>query len=205
VDLQTGSWGYCVLPYLEQENAVRADAQSEGGPMFGCPTRGRNQPQALRFSPDPVYTGTTYVNQSGRNPWCKTDYAVNWFLIVNRWWAGGCPLIGLPTRLADVTDGTSQTLLLGEKAMEPKAYNTGGWFFDEPIWAGGSSGTARKLTTILRDAPDIPIAFTWGGPHPAGAQFAYADGSVRLVRFGTDPNTVAALLSPGGGEVVSSE
>jgi prepilin-type processing-associated H-X9-DG protein len=41
-------------------------------------------------------------------------------------------------------------------------------------------------------------------PHSAGAQFAYADGSVRLVRFGIDQAVVAALLSPRGGEVVGA-
>src|SRR5207248_2479581 len=134
----------------------------------GCPTRGRTQPQALPGEADPYYPGTTYTNLTGREPWCKTDYAVNWYLIQNRWWAGGCPSIGPPSGLSRITDGTSETLLLGEKAMDPEAYNTGGWYFDEPIWAGGSSGTARWRPNVLRDGKGIDVAFNWGGPHLGG-------------------------------------
>jgi prepilin-type N-terminal cleavage/methylation domain-containing protein/prepilin-type processing-associated H-X9-DG protein len=203
--LQTGSWGYCVLSFLEQDHAVQADLQSAPIKVFTCPTRGRDQPQTLASTVDSVYPGVTYINLSGRNPWCKTDYGVNWYLITNRWWAGGCPLIGLPSRIADITDGTSQTLLLGEKAMDVRAYNSGGWYFDEPIWAGGSSGTARFRTSVLHDGLDVDVPYNWGGPHDAGAQFAFADGSVRLLAFGTDPSVVFALMTPHGGEVIATD
>jgi prepilin-type processing-associated H-X9-DG protein len=201
-DRQTGSWGYSALPFLEQGAAVAADAQGVTVKVFGCPTRGRARPQALPVAADPVYPGVTYVNATGRSPWCKTDYAGNWHLVRNRWPCGGSPSAGPPPRLDDVTDGTSGTLLLGEKAMDPAAYDSGGWYFDEPIWSGGSSGTARSEAAVLRDARGLEVAYSWGGPHPGGALFAYADGSVRPVRFGADRAVVSALMSPRGGEVV---
>ena len=42
----------------------------------------------------------------------------------------------------------------------------------------------------------------WGAVHPAGAQFALADGSVRLIAFGTNRNSVEALMTPDGHEVI---
>jgi prepilin-type N-terminal cleavage/methylation domain-containing protein/prepilin-type processing-associated H-X9-DG protein len=200
---QTGAWTYSLLPYLEQENAVVQDEQAVVVKNYLCPSRGRRQPQAVPAT-DPIHPGVWYTDVDGRNPWGKTDYVCNWYLIVNRWWAGGCPLIGPPTRLALVVDGTSNTLLAGEKAMEIAAYNTGGWWFDEPVFSGGSSGTGRRGTVIVRDMQADPdtVPFNWGGPHTGGAQFLMADGSVRTLRFGLEPALVWALMTPDGGEVL---
>jgi prepilin-type processing-associated H-X9-DG protein len=41
--------------------------------------------------------------------------------------------------------------------------------------------------------------------HDGGAVFALADGSVRPIAFDTPADTVKALLSPGGGEVVATD
>jgi prepilin-type processing-associated H-X9-DG protein len=41
-----------------------------------------------------------------------------------------------------------------------------------------------------------------GPADPAGAQFAFVDGSVRLLCHGTPPAVMQALLTPAGGEVV---
>jgi prepilin-type processing-associated H-X9-DG protein len=57
---------------------------------------------------------------------------------------------------------------------------------------------------VLRDGPGISIAYSGGGPHPGGAQFAYADGSIRMVRFETPQAVVSALMSTRGGEVVAT-
>ena len=48
---------------------------------------------------------------SGGWPWGKIDYAANALVVRNR------PNV---TRLADITDGTSHTLLAAEKSMTPK-------------------------------------------------------------------------------------
>jgi prepilin-type N-terminal cleavage/methylation domain-containing protein/prepilin-type processing-associated H-X9-DG protein len=199
---QTGAWTYAILPYLEQQNAVTHDDQSVVVKTYLCPSRGRNQPQVVP-AVDPIYPGVWYSTVGGRNPWGKTDYAGNWYVLVNRTWAGGCPLIGPPLRMARITDGTSNTLLVGEKAMETRAYNTGGWYFDEPIFSGGSSGTGRKGTVIVQDTQaGGSVPFNWGGPHSGGTQFVLADGSVRTLRFGLEPALVWAWMTPDGGEVI---
>ena len=196
---QTGCWAYAALPFLEQQAVVDRDDQAAPVKLLLCPTRGRDQPQAVP-AVDPVFA-TTYVG-GGRNPWAITDYAANWYFIVNRWQAGGCPAVGPPPLLAHVTDGTSNTLLLGEKAMDPRGYNTGGWYHNEPIFSGGSDGTARRGASVGRDRSGDGFQWNWGSAHPAGSLFAYADGSVRAVKYGTPEAVVQALMTPAGGEVV---
>jgi prepilin-type N-terminal cleavage/methylation domain-containing protein/prepilin-type processing-associated H-X9-DG protein len=203
---QPAAWTYALLPYLEQQNIVIRDDQAAVVKTYLCPGRGRRMPQDVPAT-DAIYPGVWYTDLTGRNPWAKTDYACNWYVIVNRWWAGGCPLIGPPMSIDRIKDGTSNTLLVGEKAMEPRAYNTGGWYFDEPIFTGGSAGTARKGTVVVQDtqARAYTVPFNWGGPHTGGAQFVMADGSVRTLRFGLEPSLVMALMTPDGGEVIPGE
>jgi prepilin-type N-terminal cleavage/methylation domain-containing protein/prepilin-type processing-associated H-X9-DG protein len=200
---QTGCWAYAILPLLEQHNVYDADAQGAALGVFLCPSRGRNQPQSVPAT-DPVFAGVHYTD-GGMNPWAVTDFGGNWYVIINRWPAGGAPLAGLPLTVSDISDGLSNTILIGEKAMDPRAYNTGGWYFNEPIFSGGSAGTARQGTAIIRDKQGNAFPWNWGSPHAAGGQFVFCDGSVRTLRFGMDGGIVYALMTPAGKEVVSPE
>jgi prepilin-type processing-associated H-X9-DG protein len=44
--------------------------------------------------------------------------------------------------------------------------------------------------------------FHFWSPHTGGAHFAFADGSVRFIRYSTEP-IMAALATRAGGEAVS--
>ena len=124
---QTGSWAYAVLPFLEQDNMYRGRAWTVPLQLYVCPTRRPVQAQEAVNDQYGTYQGGGWV-------WGKTDYAANALLVPNR---PRC------FRLADVTDGTSHTVLLGEKAMNPLNYSTGTWYWDEPFFTGGSGGTQR--------------------------------------------------------------
>jgi len=203
---QTGCWAYSILRFLEQQNAVTANDQGVAAKVFMCPSRSRNQPQIVP-PVDPLTPSITYTDLSGKNAWCKTDYAGNWYVLINRWRAGGCPVVSLPLSLSDISDGTSNTILVGEKALNPARYNTGGWWFDEPIFTGGSAGTSRSGTVVVSDAvggETGQVSSDWGSAHIAGAQFVFADGSVRTVPYATNRSVVRALLTPDGKEVVSA-
>jgi prepilin-type processing-associated H-X9-DG protein len=104
--------------------------------------------------------------------------------------------------VAAVTDGTSHTILVGEKSMDVKNYDTGTWYNDEPFFTGGSGGTFRWGDRILQDARNIVFEGNWGSDHTGGAQFLFADGSVHLLNYATAPDVMAGLLTPSGGEVV---
>lgn len=92
--------------------------------------------------------------------------------------------------------------------MAPQLYTTGTWYWDEPFFIGGSDGTVRSGTRIQQDSSGLAkgrqFRWNWGSPHTAGAQFIFADGSVRPVLYTAPENIVAALLTPSGGEVVNS-
>jgi prepilin-type processing-associated H-X9-DG protein len=123
-------------------------------------------------------------------------------LIINRYMAGGCPVAGTPLNSTNVTDGLANTILVGEKAMDPTNYRTGGWYFNEPIFSGGACGTGRSGTSVMQDAVGNSFPNNWGAAHPSGAQFAFADGSVRLLPFSTPSGQIQAMLTPAGGETV---
>jgi prepilin-type N-terminal cleavage/methylation domain-containing protein len=200
---QTGSWAFSILPSIEQENTWRAGAQGAGIRLYLCPSRGRTASVAVPAS-DPVFPGVTFGG-AGLNPWSTTDYAGNGFLLINRWPAGGVPVAGLPLESSDVKDGLSNTILAGEKAMDRRSFDTGSWYWNEPVFSGGSGGTDRWGTTLIPDGISTAFPTNWGSAHTGITQFLFGDGSVRPLRFGLNGDILFALLTPAGGEVVSVE
>lgn len=183
---QTGSWAYAILPFIEMESMYNQRAWANAVKSYSCPSR---RVPAAEIPQDDQYG----VYAGGGWAWGKTDYAVNGLLIRGRPLCYG---------LARVTDGTSHTVLIGEKAMQPTLYNGESWYYDEPFFLGGSFGTRRLGIQIVRDSPQCPFRDNWGSAHPGGAQFLFADGAVHLVSYSTPPNVVNAFLTPSGGETV---
>jgi prepilin-type N-terminal cleavage/methylation domain-containing protein/prepilin-type processing-associated H-X9-DG protein len=185
---QGGTWAYAILPFVEQEAMYRQRAWTVSVPLYLCPSRRPAEAQLVANDQFGRYNG-------GGWKWGKTDYAANSLTIPNR---PNC------LNLSFLTDGTSTTVLAGEKAMRPSEYATGTWYWDEPFFVGGSGGTQRWRFGVHRDAADMGFAFryNWGSAHPAGAHFLFGDGSVRLLRHGTPPSVISALLTPSGGEVI---
>ena len=184
---QPGSWAYSILPFIEQQNVYQQRAWMSAEKLYICPSRRLAAAQAATDDARGIYNG-------GGWPWGKTDYAANARVIPNR---PAC------LSIAALVDGTSHTILVGEKAMDSLLYATGTWYWDEPYFLGGSDSTSRKGTNVLRDAPGIALQAreNWGAAHTAGAQFVFADGSTHFLPFGTSPQIVLGLLTPAGGEV----
>jgi prepilin-type N-terminal cleavage/methylation domain-containing protein/prepilin-type processing-associated H-X9-DG protein len=198
---QTGPWAYSILPHLEQEAAFRSRTFAVAVPSYMCPARGRQNPQTVPAQ-DPVFLEDQY-DSGGVNPWGKTDYAMNRSIALGEYTKTTQP--GTTMNIDGVPDGTSTTILLGEKSMDTRGYDTGGWLWDEPIFFGGAAGgTVRSGTTVQRDLPNIWYPDNWGSTHPSGCHFGFVDGSVRLLRYGLPDNVMKALLSPAGGEVTPS-
>ncbi len=184
---QTGSWAFAILPYVEQDNVYRNRSWTAGVKMYVCPSRRTAAPETTPS----VDAYGEYV--SGGWAWGKTDYAANSRIIYGR---PECNPISI------IADGTSQTILVGEKALNSLLYPTGTWYYDEPFFLGNTMGTRRIGTGVVPDAPDNLFWDNWGSNHAAGAQFLYADGSVHLIPFGTPSEVVLALLTPASGDLV---
>jgi len=125
-------------------------------------------------------------------------------------------------RIADITDGTSSTVGIGERMSR---FSPNGWagsvWQQETVFAPGAprhnpaqpSFSMRPAITAtlvhINSAP--PNSATNGspggfyGPHSAGCQFLNMDGSCRLITSGVNLDTFRALATRAGGEVIPGD
>lgn len=107
-----------------------------------------------------------------------------------------------------VTDGLSQTLMLGERVNQPLAPG------NPPFTASWCGIIAKQDEYVFNSMPYTaasagnPINRHLGGTqnfssrHTGGAHFTFGDGSVKFLNETMDANIFQALGSPSGGEVV---
>jgi prepilin-type N-terminal cleavage/methylation domain-containing protein/prepilin-type processing-associated H-X9-DG protein len=121
---------------------------------------------------------------------------------------------GQMTRLGEITDGTSATIIVGEGLSAQRADNT--------LWDANSAaaGTAIPMNLLTDRAPctdgrtwgslDVGCRFSWAfagfkSEHPGGVNFLFCDGSVRFLKDSIARTTYAALGSKAGGETISAD
>jgi prepilin-type N-terminal cleavage/methylation domain-containing protein len=175
---QPGSWGYALLPFVEQQPAHQQVAFTQSQPLFLCPTR-------MRPPSEPTADDYFGSYESGGWAWAKTDYAGNKFAFPDM------PKLVSP---ADILDGLSHTIALGEKAFDPQRQRPSSWYWDEPLFAGGSDGSVRDGLLLIEDGGDGEFRWNWGSAHPQLVAFAYFDGSVHWHLADMDQQAFRALL-----------
>ncbi|HZT82684.1 MAG TPA: DUF1559 domain-containing protein [Gemmataceae bacterium] len=213
------SWLTRLLPYLEQEPLWRASAaayEHQPSPFVSPPHIGLSMPVKVFACPadgralDPQNTHrgrrvalTSYVGVLGTD-YTRTD---------------GVLFLDSRTRLTDILDGTSNTLMVGERP--PSADFWYGWWYAGFGQAGTGSADmllgARERNFgggFVSTCPRGPYSFRAGGMneqcdlfhfwslHSGGAQFLLADGSVHFLSYDADP-VLPALATRAGGEVVA--
>jgi prepilin-type N-terminal cleavage/methylation domain-containing protein len=118
-----------------------------------------------------------------------------------------------PLSFASVTDGLSNTLMIGEDVFIPydpfvKASTYGNAHFSGNSWAfAGEStlccGTPPNVKRPEDLRSDLANSYGFKSRHVGGVQFALADGSVRFITNSIAPDLYHGLGTISGGEVVS--
>jgi prepilin-type N-terminal cleavage/methylation domain-containing protein/prepilin-type processing-associated H-X9-DG protein len=175
---QTGSWAFAILPFEEQDSKYENRSWMEAEPLYICTARRNVEPVTC------VDQDAHCVYTSGGWAWGKTDYAANAFAV---------PVRPLCRGDDEFTKGLSNMILVGEKAYD-KSVQSNTWFYDEPYFLGGATGTARGGEKLVRDGNNITFKHHWGSNHSSGVDFLFGDGSVRMLGFGTDQATMKSLL-----------
>jgi prepilin-type N-terminal cleavage/methylation domain-containing protein/prepilin-type processing-associated H-X9-DG protein len=118
-------------------------------------------------------------------------------------------------RIADITDGTSNTLMIGEYATRTELDRRTFWAYaytsyNESVVTFGQNRTLIADFTLCSKTPpggDNQCKRAWGSFHSGGnLNFALCDGSVRSVTPNVDMNLVLpAMATIAGGETASLE
>ncbi len=121
--------------------------------------------------------------------------------IVNR---NGVCFFQSQIQMAHIKDGASNTILIGEKFMNTdRYYDSAEGGDNESMYCGPnvdnyrltyynpSNPAASEVPT--RDRPGATLPWRFGGPHPAGCNMVFCDGSVRMISFSVDPLTFSYL------------
>src|SRR5262245_12895899 len=143
---QTGSWGYSILPYIEQDNVWKLRDWTTPVAIYICPAR-RPVASAPCVDQDPI--GNKFKH--GGYEWSRTDYGVNLVAIDNR------PTVWGQARFSD---GMSNTVLVGERAYDEAAQKPS-FYYDESFFMGGSKGTSRGAPALTQDGPNINYKDNW--------------------------------------------
>jgi prepilin-type N-terminal cleavage/methylation domain-containing protein/prepilin-type processing-associated H-X9-DG protein len=203
-DMQQAGWGFQILPYVEADTTWRGGnattdtdravlAIGTTNPLFFCPSRRQPQSVAYGDSYQPRLTG-------GKITHALCDYAAS-----NKEGTGAVRQFD-PVRITDISDGTSNTLLIGEKRVN-RTY-LGIKQHDDKVGytAGFSKDTIRK--THLPPQPDYFAQSGDGGglfgsSHPGVVNFVFADGSVHSIRYTINPTIFKYLGQKDDGQAVS--
>jgi hypothetical protein len=110
-------------------------------------------------------------------------------------------------RIEDVTDGTSNTIMIGERGI-PRGGEHGWWTGPGLACAcpSGWSDVVMPATDNLglgglgSQTGDIEDLFRWWSHHPGGGHFALTDGAVRFVSVNLDKKTFKLLCTRAGGD-----
>jgi prepilin-type N-terminal cleavage/methylation domain-containing protein len=218
------SWATAILPMIEQ-------APLYGAANLNLPVEDPTN-LTIRLTALGVYTcptdrfaGPFTVTDSNGNPiaqsWSKS-YAACFGRDVNiaksPTGGNGIFMCNLSWSVKDITDGTSQTIMVGERACIltktpwPGSINNG-----VCVISPGSPSTS----TAIKTAPVEPLARadTGGGtsdnlffdpddfytPHPAGIYFLMADGSTKFIKSSISPSVYGDLASRNYGEILSAD
>jgi prepilin-type N-terminal cleavage/methylation domain-containing protein len=216
------TWALLLLPYIEQDNVFKAYQASIPGvnktdgynnhtstdpqvvaarqaqvKIFFCPSR-RSSP-----SLSPITTGSNVTGVPSDYAACTGDTSVvpttGVFELVN------ANHMNAVTRIGDVTDGTSNTLMIGEKHIQLGKLNDP--IQDGMIYSGSEQQTYQRRAGAswpLAISPTVAANSQFGSWHTGVCQFVFVDGSVHALPNSIPGTTVALLANRSDGQVIPS-
>jgi prepilin-type N-terminal cleavage/methylation domain-containing protein/prepilin-type processing-associated H-X9-DG protein len=206
------SWAAMILPYVEQDNLYKdlgvATTRFGGGANPAMPTPASQT--RLNLFRCPTDIGPTLnplrLNHSMSNYRAVAGATTHIYFIPDED-LGGVMYHNSKTRITDITDGTSNTAVVGECMFnEATSKRAALWvgmtgLRDGSIWISDVMWWVDETTAWINGS--APQAFS--SRHPGGAFFGFADGSVRFFREGGDPNIVRWVAARNDGTVVPTD
>src|SRR5262245_52731483 len=224
-----------LLPYFEQDNLQKNWDFVNQNNNFGTTASGARGAQAIKIlvcpsdalpnpaidTADPAqhFGLTSYYGCAGTR-----SYRDNAGLLLRDGIiipiAAGRGYTEMKVQMTGITDGTSNTILFGERSHFDPVYNA-------PTASGGCGGLLTGWGWWAFRAPGDTILSSWvpinykvtnpcdavkaddrinafGSQHTGGAMFCFGDGSVRFLRDSTDLVTLRALTTRANGEVIAN-
>ncbi len=175
---QQASWAFQILPFIEGTGIWQAGPQvsiASPHPLFFCPSRRGAQTVKMGDSYIPSINGGELVH-------ALCDYAAS-----NRDGSGAVQRV-LPRKLRDLTDGTTQTMLVADKRLNIRYIGTPQDDDNEGYTAGWNTDTMRS--TEKKPLPDFSGLGDgddrFGSSHPSLFMAAFADGSTRSISYSVE-------------------
>jgi prepilin-type N-terminal cleavage/methylation domain-containing protein/prepilin-type processing-associated H-X9-DG protein len=226
------AWQCELLPYFEQENLWKKwDYKDYRNNVAGGRDAVTAQVIKILLCPSDPLSDPVFNLIPAAYPWASGFYALGSYggnggkrsYPMEQATRDGIFFQDSKVRLADVFDGTSNTFLFGERSHGDPQYDLitqGSSFYpleDKGLWAAahataGGSLWHHMLSTPVRINYQMPPASgdtemgnrlcAYGSGHPSGANFAFADGSVRFLSDQTNVSTLQALSTRAGAEAI---
>jgi prepilin-type N-terminal cleavage/methylation domain-containing protein/prepilin-type processing-associated H-X9-DG protein len=245
-----GYWGYQVrlAPYLEQDNLAKAVSSpfqwpwwhsvpgltgtrrflvSQTFKIYSCPSDTRGLQTWKEPGSGNEHALTSYMGVIGRDTYQETLAGTGNPTATSAKLPGqdGILYVNSKVRFPDITDGTSNTVMIGERP--PDHTTEYGWMWVAWGYDGFGFGAGDCLLGVRERIPSMrttPALYRAGRPndptdwnhywsfHPGGGMWAMADGSVRFISYaagaavvtqvnGINVTLLEVLASRAGGEV----
>jgi prepilin-type N-terminal cleavage/methylation domain-containing protein len=196
--LQYASWAFQILPYVEQSSLwsgsgtgsiAQAQIRAISTPvnLFFCPAR--RTPASGTLPPT-----SNWYSPSGKFSHAQTDYAGCMGSGSNGAIVQNTPSKPVVITLMSITDGTSNTILVGEKRIDLAHLGQYQSDDNEGYTAGWDWDTIRHTNLLpYPDAKNIAGSNSFGSSHPSGCEFVFCDGSVRMIPYSINATTFARM------------
>jgi prepilin-type processing-associated H-X9-DG protein len=194
-----------ILPYLEQNNVwLQTNAGSVnqaiinaiGSPIktYSCPARGGPR----------VIIANSWYGPAGDYAHAMTDYGGS--DLENNGAIVYCTQgVGPTINLLAIIDGTSNTILGGEKQLDPRDYTAGIMESDDNEgYSDGWDWDVMRYSTVApsKDIPGVGPTGAFGGIHTGGFMAVFCDGSVKMISYNIQLGTIELLCNRSDGQVV---